>query len=407
MTDKLQKIREEVERLKSQLLRGACSSQVAMETRCKEEAYKEVLAILDTMQEEQDDVDNLIKSQNNSIKVLNETLYSIERNNRATKEHVDYDKLDTILDESLSKETKESLNEWLDKKCMYAQPNYTNGERLVLCEGCEELCKYNPQTAAESLGISQEEYDKIVDECIYGKESELVDADDLPNKKEESASEGLEDAAKNHAVERYKATRDMVLAEKCKWSFKAGAEWQQQRDNIPQELVEAYWNAVKTGVKGTCDVINAINWFNKPVSEIDFEQELYKAFGHVKDFTLCLKIARRFYDMGKNSQEPASEELEEASKEWLRPQLDKSYANYGEAKMMELTHFDGYAMLDAIEFGANRYKKQMIKDAYEREVKVDAGGYPYIPQMELYDYDKDVPLAKEGDKYKVVLIKED
>ena len=52
------------------------------------------------------------------------------------------------------------------------------------------------------------------------------------------------------------------------------------------------------------------------------------------------------------SEEPVSEDLEEASKEWLIPQLDKSYANYGEAKMMELTHFDGYAMLDAIEFGA-------------------------------------------------------
>ena len=52
MTDKVQKIREEVEKLKSQLLRGACASQIAMETRCKEEAYNEVLAILDTMQEE-------------------------------------------------------------------------------------------------------------------------------------------------------------------------------------------------------------------------------------------------------------------------------------------------------------------------------------------------------------------
>lgn len=301
------------------------------------------------------------------------------------------------------------------------------------------------RTAVESLGISQEEHDRIVDECIYGKEPELVDTDDLP--KEE------------------------------------------------------------------------------PASEIDFEQELYKAFGHVKDFTLCLKIARRFYEMGRNYQEPVSErfafkaiprllemieptdrakayiakladtlelegystdakivreslkimngekvamatmdekpvseDLEKASKEWLRLQLDKSYANYGETKMMELTRFDGYAMLEAIEFGAqwkeeqfekerlkhcdeltneqaqiesdfvtqhlkenNRtptfidaikygmklQKKQMIKDAYEREVKVDAGGYPYIPQMELYDYDKDIPLAKEGDRVKVVVIKED
>ena len=51
MTDKIQKIRQEVEKLKSQLLRGACSSQVAMETRCKEEAYNEVFAILDSLQE--------------------------------------------------------------------------------------------------------------------------------------------------------------------------------------------------------------------------------------------------------------------------------------------------------------------------------------------------------------------
>ena len=52
MTDKVQKIREEVEKLKSNLIYGACSSQIAMETMCKEEAYNEVLAILDTMQEE-------------------------------------------------------------------------------------------------------------------------------------------------------------------------------------------------------------------------------------------------------------------------------------------------------------------------------------------------------------------
>ena len=34
---------------------------------------------------------------------------------------------------------------------------------------------------------------------------------------------------------------------------------------------------------------------------IDFEQELYKAFGQVKDFTLGMRIAKWFYDMGKNN----------------------------------------------------------------------------------------------------------
>ena len=51
-TNKIDLIKEAVEKLKSNLMYGACSSQVAMETYCKEEAYNEVLAILDTMQEE-------------------------------------------------------------------------------------------------------------------------------------------------------------------------------------------------------------------------------------------------------------------------------------------------------------------------------------------------------------------
>ena len=48
-----------------------------------------------------------------------------------------------------------------------------------------------------------------------------------------------------------------------------------------------------------------------------------------------------------------------------------------------------------------------MANAVDVTVHIDNGNYPYIPQMELYDYDKDIPLAKEGDKYKVILIKED
>ena len=61
--------------------------------------------------------------------------------------------------------------------------------------------------------------------------------------------------------------------------------------------------------------------------------------------------------------------------------------------------------LDAIEYGMKKQREQMMKDAIEVTVHIDAGGYPYIPQMEFYDYDKDAPLAKEWDKYKVILIK--
>ena len=45
-------------------------------------------------------------------------------------------------------------------------------------------------------------------------------------------------------------------------------------------------------------------------------------------------------------------------------------------------------------------------DTIEREVKEDAGGYPYIDATELYDYENDKPLAKAGDRVKVVFIKD-
>jgi uncharacterized protein YbaR (Trm112 family) len=39
----------------------------------------------------------------------------------------------------------------------------------------------------------------------------------------------------------------------------------------------------------------------EPVSEIDFEQELYKYFGQVKDFTLGMRIAKHFFELGLRS----------------------------------------------------------------------------------------------------------
>ena len=56
--------------------------------------------------------------------------------------------------------------------------------------------------------------------------------------------------------------------------------------------------------------------------------------------------------------------------------------------------------------GAKWKEEQMIKKAIEREVKVDAGGYPFIEATELYDYENEKPLAKEGDKIKIIIIKE-
>ena len=45
----IEQIRTEIVRLKSQLVRGACAAGIAMETNCKEEAYNEVLAFIDSL----------------------------------------------------------------------------------------------------------------------------------------------------------------------------------------------------------------------------------------------------------------------------------------------------------------------------------------------------------------------
>jgi len=134
MTEKVQKIREKVEKLKSQLLRGACSSQVAMETRCKEEAYNDVLDLLDAMQEE-------------------------------------------------------------PKKCMFTKDSYTDKDRKVLCEGCKEECKYSKSddfTKALAECIHQAQ-GNVINPMVLAEtwKDELIKL----AKSEEPVSEDLEEAS--------------------------------------------------------------------------------------------------------------------------------------------------------------------------------------------------------------------
>lgn len=47
------KLIAEIERLKGQLIQGACAAQIEMETNCKDEAYNEVLSFITALQQEQ------------------------------------------------------------------------------------------------------------------------------------------------------------------------------------------------------------------------------------------------------------------------------------------------------------------------------------------------------------------
>jgi hypothetical protein len=132
MKDKVQKIREEVERLKSQLLRGACSSQIAMETRCKEEAYNEVLAILDTMQEQHKETNFL-----DELKTKLDSMSKEEFEQVWEKYRVEEKEEPIILTEEMLKKNGFLLN----PRPRYNPPYWS--KLFTASDGREYLCKIN------------------------------------------------------------------------------------------------------------------------------------------------------------------------------------------------------------------------------------------------------------------------
>lgn len=95
-------------------------------------------------------------------------------------------------------------------------------------------------------------------------------------------------------------------------------------------------------------------------------------------------------------EEPVNKDYEKAAKEYR-----KFREECGVKDPVSLNEIE-----EAYYLGMETLKEQMMEDAIEREVKIDSGGYPYIDATELYDYEKDIPLAKVGDKVKVTVIKE-
>lgn len=129
-----------------------------------------------------------------------------------------------------------------------------------------------------------------------------------------------------------------------------------------------------------------------------------------KTFPILSNVSRTT----KNWKEPVSEDLEEAAKRYATEGdeisglyiIDEEVDAFKAGAKWQKEKDDEEKIL-TYKHGFNDCKEYIMKDATDVIVHIDAGGYPYIPQIELYDYDKDIPLAKEGDKYKVILIKED
>ena len=123
-------------------------------------------------------------------------------------------------------------------------------------ERLKECCDYNEENAYDKIlsfidsmeeeSVS-EDLEKIVEEIAEPTILNAYGTKELAKRLRNtiygtSVSEGLEEASKNHAVERFRTTRDEFLAEKCKWSFEAGAKWQKGKDEFITEDLGEYIN---------------------------------------------------------------------------------------------------------------------------------------------------------------------
>jgi uncharacterized protein YbaR (Trm112 family) len=72
------------------------------------------------------------------------------------------------------------------------------------------------------------------------------------------------------------------------------------------EKLQAIWDGMDSDYcKGQrlaySDILSFLNTLEVKEVGLDFEQELYKAFGQVKDFTLGMRIAKHFFEFGLRS----------------------------------------------------------------------------------------------------------
>ena len=252
--------------------------------------------------------------------------------------------IDNITDESLAKARKQLQEE--SQVCMYSTANYTDEDRKALCDGCEEECKYASNIPP------------VFDEGYWERLGE------------KSVSEGLE-----QAIDTYLATYFGGEKEKQEWPFLKKmaihfAEWQKQKDSIPvsedlEEVIRKYEQRLEKENPATeaYDFAGAIrfgaNWQKQ-------QMEAYR-IEHCKSLT--------------------NEQAE----------LEDNFVSSHVEKNNRMPTF-----IDAIEYGIEYGKQQMLKNAVSGHIGQTVNGLLRALSDEV---DDDLGF-EAGNKVKLIIIKE-
>lgn len=142
----------------------------------------------------------------------------------------------------------------------------------------------------------------------------------------------------------------------------------------------------------------------KPM-ELDFEQELYKHFGQVKDFTLGMRIAKHFYELGCRRTAEKYDEIEYKRQradvcEGLEEEVKRYYSDeyaYITGSQPTLSIVTNIARHFA-QWGAEHARDEMMKEAVEVEVTETCGISSVWIKTKQF---------KPGQKVKIIIVKED
>lgn len=103
------------------------------------------------------------------------------------------------------------------------------------------------------------------------------------------------------------------------------------------------------------------------MDKINFEQELYKQFGQVKDFTLGVRIAKYFYEL-RHKEEPVNEDLEEEIKRMI-------YDSYYDVAGIAIKGTSLYLKVEGLATIARHFaqwQKNSVWHSGKEEPKIDA-----------------------------------
>ena len=171
-------------------------------------------------------------------------------------------------------------------------------------------------------------------------------------------------------------------------SFLDSLEEPKQQINLEDEIVD-YWKATEWSKSISLGKFKVIaryfyglgqsSTIEEPIQDIDYEQELYNHFGQVKDFTLGMRIAKYFYELG-HKEESVCEGLGDEIDRYLASEEFQLAKRAGECNVAIARHFaqwqkekdtcdlimsDSRNLIKCYEQGKKDMKEQMMKEAVE------------------------------------------